>query len=644
MFADNAALARTANTCQWQPRSVLSQRWMRNPARPGREQRYSSTRVPGCRWPGLPPFPERVVIIPFAHAIRKRSVRMSYQVLARRWRPQTFAQMVGQEHVLRALVNALERQRLHHAYLLTGTRGVGKTTLARLIAKCLNCEQGVSATPCGECAACREIAEGRFVDLLEVDAASRTKVEDTRDLLENVQYAPARGRFKVYLIDEVHMLSTHSFNALLKTLEEPPPHVKFLLATTDPQRLPATVLSRCLQFHLKNLAPEQIAGHLAHVLDEEGIAFEDEALREIAAAAEGSMRDALSLTDQAIAHCAGRIETVAVTEMLGYVDREMLRTLVDALLRADAAAVLDAIAAMATHGTDFERALADLLALLHRIALVQTVPATLATLHTGREQMADWAQRASAADVQLYYQIGLAGRRDLPQAPDARSGFEMALLRMLAFRPLRAGDGRAIPVPGTGDAAARVQSAVREAVDPGKKPEPEADVASGADQPAGSDRAGAGADQPAEVIAPLARLCDVDASNWHRVLEESGLSGMARSVAGHCVPEAVEGSTLRLVLQYGQEILHQPQLDQRIAAALGARFGEPVTVSLRVAETEAETPAERAARLAALRQREAEAVIETDANVRLLLEHFSARLHRESITAYTVAADGGEHR
>lgn len=543
---------------------------------------------------------------------------MSYHVLARRWRPQTFEQMVGQEHVLRALVNALERQRLHHAYLLTGTRGVGKTTLARLIAKCLNCEKGISASPCGDCTACREITEGRFVDLLEVDAASRTRVEDTRELLENVQYAPARGRFKVYLIDEVHMLSTHSFNALLKTLEEPPPHVKFLLATTDPQRLPATVLSRCLQFHLKNLAPEQIAGHLARVLNEEGIDFEEAALWELATAADGSMRDALSLTDQAIAHCAGQIGAAAVSEMLGQVDRELLRMLMDALLRADAAEVLEAAASMAMHGTDFERALADLLALLHRVALAQAVPATLSAVHSFREQVAEWARQADPADVQLYYQIGLAARRDLLQAPDTRGGFEMALLRMLAFRPLREGEAR-VPVA---SGAMRTQPAAQEAVVAGKKPEPEARRASGVE------------------MLP-ARPGEIDASNWFRLLEVLELSGGARSIAECSVPEAATASTLRLVLERQHEILLRPQLDERITAALTRHFGEPVTVSLSIGEPGGETPAERKVRLAEQRRQEAERRIEADANVNLLIERFSARLHRESITAREVVTDGG---
>jgi len=569
---------------------------------------------------------------------------MSYQVLARRWRPQTFAQMVGQEHVLRALVNAFERNRLHHAYLLTGTRGVGKTTLARLIAKCLNCEGGVSATPCGECAACREITEGRFVDLLEVDAASRTRVEDTRDLLENVQYAPARGRFKVYLIDEVHMLSTHSFNALLKTLEEPPPHVKFLLATTDPQKLPATVLSRCLQFHLKNLSPEQISAYLGRVLHEEAIPFEDEALWELAVAAEGSMRDALSLTDQAIAHGGGRVAVAAVSEMLGYVDRELMRALVDALMAASAAGVLAAVADMAAHGTDFERVLAELLTVLHRVALAQTVPATLDALHSERERFAQWAAVAGPADVQLYYQIGLVCRRDMPYAPDARSGLEMALLRMLAFRPAQsvhaqASTNAAAPRP---EPSRGTTPAGQGAVAPAKKgepaaprpaipPSPEPEAAPLAPRPAMPEAQRFPVAPPEEPA--VARLADLRAENWHRLLADIELAGMARSVASHCLPESVEGSRVQLLLEQEQAILQQPQCAERIAAALEAHFGHAVVVSLRAGRLEGETPAARAARIVSERQRAAVAAIEADANVRLLLERFSGKLHRDSIAA-----------
>lgn len=360
---------------------------------------------------------------------------MSYQVLARKWRPRVFREMVGQEHVLQALINALDHNRLHHAYLFTGTRGVGKTTIARILAKCLNCETGVSSEPCGTCGACREIAEGRFIDLIEVDAASRTKVEDTRDLLENVQYAPSRGRYKVYLIDEVHMLSTSSFNALLKTLEEPPPHVKFLLATTDPQKLPVTVLSRCLQFNLKNMPPERIVGHLAYVLEKELVPFEDAALWQLGRSADGSMRDALSLTDQAIAFGNGKISEVDVRAMLGSIDQQLVYAILDALAAANGQAIFAAVNQLAEHAPDYQGALAELLSVLHRIAIAQALPEAIDNSFGDRDQVIALAAQLPAEDVQLFYQTALHGRRDLPLAPDPRSGFEMVLLRMLAFKP-----------------------------------------------------------------------------------------------------------------------------------------------------------------------------------------------------------------
>ena len=360
---------------------------------------------------------------------------MSYQVLARKWRPRFFDEMVGQEHVLKALINALNEQRLHHAYLFTGTRGVGKTTIARILAKCLNCEQGISARPCGECSACREIAEGRFVDLIEVDAASRTKVEDTRELLDNVQYAPTRGRFKVYLIDEVHMLSTHSFNALLKTLEEPPAHVKFLLATTDPQKLPVTVLSRCLQFSLKNMTPERIVSYLGKVLEAEHIGYEEPALWQLGRAASGSMRDALSLTDQAIAYGEGMVGEAQVNAMLGTMDRGRLFKVAEVMAKADPAEVMAEVAAMAEHGPDYDEVLQGLLTIWHRAALAQVVPDAIENTEGDRDAILQLAMAMQPEDLQLYYQIALNGRSDLALAPDPRQGFEMTLLRMLAFRP-----------------------------------------------------------------------------------------------------------------------------------------------------------------------------------------------------------------
>lgn len=360
---------------------------------------------------------------------------MSYQVLARKWRPRVFKEMVGQEHVLKALINALDNNRLHHAYLFTGTRGVGKTTIARILAKCLNCEVGISSEPCDQCGACTEINQGRFVDLIEVDAASRTKVEDTRELMDNVQYMPSKGRFKVYLIDEVHMLSGHSFNALLKTLEEPPPHVKFLLATTDPQKLPITILSRCLQFNLKNLSPERIEKHLEFVLQQEGIPFETSALWQLARSADGSMRDALSLTDQAISFGNGQVEEADVSNMLGTIDQRQIVAIVEALIANDAKQMLACVEAMAQHIPDYAAALAELIVFLHRIAIAQTVPEAIDNTYGDQQEVLALATQITAEDVQLFYQSALLGRRDLPLAPDPRCGFEMVLLRMLVFKP-----------------------------------------------------------------------------------------------------------------------------------------------------------------------------------------------------------------
>ncbi|NIR60470.1 MAG: DNA polymerase III subunit gamma/tau, partial [Gammaproteobacteria bacterium] len=377
---------------------------------------------------------------------------MSYQVLARKWRPRAFDQVVGQEHVVRALVNGLEHERLHHAFLFTGTRGIGKTTIARILAKALNCEQGVGAHPCGTCSACREIDEGRFVDLIEVDAASRTKVEDTRELLDNVQYAPTRGRFKVYLIDEVHMLSAHSFNALLKTLEEPPPHVKFLLATTDPQKLPVTILSRCLQFNLKRLPVPMIVEQLGGILAEEGVEVEAAAVQRLARAADGSMRDALSLLDQAIAFGGGRLEEASVRDMLGAIEQDYVLELLRALGTGTAARVLESVARLDELAPDYQGVLADMIALLHRVALAQMAPDALDDTFGDRDAVLELAGRLAREDVQLYYQIALQGRRDLPLVPVPRDGFEMLMLRMLAFRPADEETASAAPPSGSGPA------------------------------------------------------------------------------------------------------------------------------------------------------------------------------------------------
>ncbi|VVO89295.1 DNA polymerase III subunit gamma/tau [Pseudomonas fluorescens] len=395
---------------------------------------------------------------------------MSYQVLARKWRPRSFREMVGQTHVLKALINALDSQRLHHAYLFTGTRGVGKTTIARIIAKCLNCETGITSSPCGECSVCREIDEGRFVDLIEIDAASRTKVEDTRELLDNVQYAPSRGRFKVYLIDEVHMLSSHSFNALLKTLEEPPPYVKFILATTDPQKLPATILSRCLQFSLKNMTPERVVEHLTHVLSAENVPFEDDALWLLGRAADGSMRDAMSLTDQAIAFGEGKVMATDVRAMLGTLDHGQVYDVLHSLIEGDAKALLEGVRHLAEQGPDWNGVLSEILNVLHRVAIAQALPDGVDNGHGDRDRVLALAQALPAEDVQFYYQMGLIGRRDLPLAPDPRGGFEMVLLRMLAFRPADTADAPRQPLKPVGISQATVDSANSVAAAP--KPAP----------------------------------------------------------------------------------------------------------------------------------------------------------------------------
>lgn len=360
---------------------------------------------------------------------------MSYLVLARKWRPTSFKQMVGQEHVLQALINALDSERLHHAYLFTGTRGVGKTTVARIFAKSLNCDKGISSKACGECPSCLEIDEGRSIDLIEIDAASRTGVDDMRELLDNVQYAPTRGRFKIYLIDEVHMLSKHSFNALLKTLEEPPPHIKFLLATTDPQKLPVTVLSRCLQFNLKRMVKQQIQSHLQYLLEEEKVEFEAGALASLASAADGSMRDALSLLDQAIAYGAGSVRQETVEAMLGSISRDYLYKLFDSLLLQDSAAMIREARNIISHNPDYRRVCAEMISLLQAIALHQGGIEMESENDMLDEQIGDFAARLSAEETQLYYQILLQGRHDLNISPDQALGFEMLMLRLLAFSP-----------------------------------------------------------------------------------------------------------------------------------------------------------------------------------------------------------------
>ncbi len=545
---------------------------------------------------------------------------MSYQVLARKWRPRDFTEMVGQAHVLRALINALDNDRLHHAFLFTGTRGVGKTTIARILAKSLNCETGVSSRPCGRCGACREIDEGRFVDLIEVDAASRTKVEDTRELLENVQYAPVRGRYKVYLIDEVHMLSKHSFNALLKTLEEPPPHVKFLLATTDPQRLPVTILSRCLQFNLKRLALAQIRDHLARVLEGEGIDAESAALTLIARAADGSLRDALSLLDQAIAYGGGAVREAEVRAMLGTVDQDHVSALLSALAEGDGAALLAVAARAAEHAVDFGGLLDALISALQRIALAQVVPDAVDDEAGDREQVLALARRIAPEEVQLHYQIAVMGRRDLPHVPDARGGFEMTLLRMLAFSPASSdaavpahvhhvdtGGSDASPAPGGARAGGRAASRTSSG----------AASAAGPDAPSGGGGEDGGVDERPE--------------SWETILAGLELNGLAREMASHCVLEARDEGRLRLVLDAAHAHLLSERRRAQLAQALARRFGRDVQLEIDVETPAEETPAARRARIRQDRLAAAVEAIENDEGVKRLRETFDAAIVPETV-------------
>ncbi len=516
---------------------------------------------------------------------------MSYLVLARKWRPRNFAELVGQEHVRQALVNALDSGRVHHAFLFTGTRGVGKTTIARILARALNCERGVSSSPCGECSACREIDEGRFVDLIEVDAASRTKVDDTRELLENVQYLPTRGRFKVYLIDEVHMLSTHSFNALLKTLEEPPPHVKFLLATTDPQKLPVTVLSRCLQFNLKRLPAPLIAARLQHILGAEGASFEPAAVLLLARAADGSLRDALSLLDQILAFGGGRVTEADARSMLGTVDRQQVVQIVERLADRDASGVFEIIAAIDEFAPDYGQLLDEIAALLQKVALRQAVPDLAEDEIHPAGTLDALGTRLSAEDLQLAFQFAILGRRDLELAPDPRTGFEMTLLRMLAFRPAEAaGQARA--------------------TDSGIETPP---------RPV-----------PAATKAPKAVKTTNPEGDWPALLSRLELKGPARQLAVNCQLLAREGNHFRFLLDERARALHTRQLEDRFAQALKGLVGDAVTLEIGQGGA-GDTPARREEQARDERIEKARVSLERDPNVQTLRDRFGAVLQPDSI-------------
>ena len=525
---------------------------------------------------------------------------MSYLVLARKWRPKDFSDTVGQEHVLQALVNALDSGRLHHAYLFTGTRGVGKTTIARILAKALNCEAGVTSKPCGECSACVEIDEGRFVDLIEVDAASKTKVDDTRDLLDNVQYAPARGRYKVYLIDEVHMLSKSSFNALLKTLEEPPPHVKFLLATTDPQKLPATVLSRCLQFNLKRMTPRLISDRLTHICEAEAIEAEPLALSQLSRAADGSMRDALSLLDQAIAYCGGKVEEQQVAMMLGTIDRDHVIRLLRLLADNDPSGLIDAIREIDEQFPNYPRLLEDLARDLQRIAVYQIVGTCDRDDEMSEQQFAELSEALPATDVQLFYQIAIMGRRDIHLAPDPRSGVEMTLLRMLAFRPADASTVAGSTPP------------------PAKRAQPSA----GAEVAAKPETsAAAKASEPQQWSDP----------DWSELVSGLGLSGAVRLLASNCAYLRREANTVYLGLDPRSDSLLTKQRKDALASRLSEHFGEPLNVDIALGAETRETPVQQESRMADERLEEARQTLEADPNVQAMKNMFGAEIKADTI-------------
>jgi DNA polymerase-3 subunit gamma/tau len=530
---------------------------------------------------------------------------MTYQVLARKWRPRSFDTLVGQDHVVRALTNALTQQRLHHAYLFTGTRGVGKTTIARILAKALNCETGITATPCGKCSACLEIDSGRFVDLIEVDAATNTKVEEMRQLLENAMYTPTRGRFKVYVIDEVHMLSNNAFNAMLKTLEEPPEHVKFILATTDPQKIPVTVLSRCLQFNLKQMPPVAITGHLTNVLQSEGIAADPAALAVIAKAAHGSMRDALSLLDQAIAYGGGKPEVGAVRGMLGTVDDDLLFAVLSALAAKDGKRMVEVADEMAEKSLSFESALIELASLLQKISLAQAVPGSVAE-GPDRARIEELAGTLDAEEVQLCYQIAIRGRDDLPLAPDTYSGFVMTLLRMLAFT------GESAPPNTTkGRAAARVEST--------------------APLPRASAPASAGTATPATAVAPVGSVAPAADRQWETMLGALGVSGIARELARHCELVTITDAAITLRLAELHKHLASKLAQEKIQTALGDYFKRPLRLNIEIGKPAGVTPAAKEQSEKEARQARAVASIEQDSFVREMVETFDARINDASI-------------
>jgi len=541
---------------------------------------------------------------------------VSYQVLARKWRPKRFSELVGQEHVVRALANALDSQRMHHAFLFTGTRGVGKTTIARIFAKSLNCERGQSSNPCGECSSCRDIDAGRFMDMIEIDAASNTGVDDVREVIENAQYSPSRGRFKVYLIDEVHMLSKSAFNALLKTLEEPPEHVKFLLATTDPQKLPVTVLSRCLKFNLKRLLPEQIVAQMNRILDAEGIAHDGEALDELARGADGSLRDGLSLLDQAIAYGAGAVRAAEVRAMLGTIERGQVYALLEAAHAGDGNQLIAEVERLAEFSPDFAGVLDEIASALHRVQLKQLVDAQATESRSDDAQVGVLAAAMAAEEVQLFYQIAVTGRRDLPMAPTPRAGFEMTLLRMLAFRPA-AGDRK--PEAGESPKPAAVPRQALQNPAPASVPVP-----------------------PSTSLAPgpAATPAAIDPTNWSALIDAADLKGPAGQLARNAALLGIEGSSVRLALNPAYENMSAPPVVANIEERLSAVLGRSVKLRFEKAEAAQTTPADVAARERSARQQEAERALGADPFVQAVIRDFGGRVIPESIKPAAQAKAG----
>ena len=561
---------------------------------------------------------------------------MSYQVLARKYRPTVFAEVAGQSHVLKSLINALDNQRLHHAYLLTGTRGVGKTTLARILARCLNCEEGISSKPCGQCGACKEISEGRFIDLIEVDAASRTKVEDTRELLENVQYLPTRGRYKVYLIDEVHMLSTHSFNALLKTLEEPPEHVKFLLATTDPQKLPITVLSRCLQFNLKNLAPARIAEYISEILVKENVQTESDALWQIAMAASGSMRDALTLTDQAISYCEGSVLTEGVTQMLGVPPQQQIVKLLEAMASRDVGQVVELVQTIGEQTPDYHHTLDALLSMLHRVALAQVAPDAVDNSVGDLEKVQELAGLLSAEDVQLYYQIGTKGREDLKLAVEMRSAFEMVLLRMLVFSPNYMAPAReAVESESAASSVSEKKKPTVTISETSLSPEENRPKCENKSYSTSTPRVIPESTSEAVIDGNDAAV-EITPSNWITVFPTLELTGISANIMANCELISATKDTLSFLLAREQSAVFSEEVPRKIAPAFEKLLGKKVTVEITIGETTGETPAARKIRLNQEIQAKRIRDFENDWPVLELKKKFGGRVVIESIVESVV--------